>query len=195
MSSSQLRAFRHTATVIALEVETSLCEVAAEVEKEAEVVSRQREGERKRKKGKADASTARDKDLEKKAEEVRERRKKLSEYLKEFVDGYGIFKRIALTKLLTSITVSSFIDTVTWTPTFERNVSVLWVSGSQSTPPIFWMAHTCDMSAGFYPIPTLMSVSKLSRLYLWHTHKPTTSVSPLCNISLNGSLLDWSKWL
>lgn len=92
MSSSQLRAFRHTATVIALEVETALCEVAAEVEKEAEVVSRQREGERKRKKGKTDASTAtaRDKDLEKKADEVRERRKKLSEFLKEFVDGYDV---------------------------------------------------------------------------------------------------------
>ena len=36
MSSSQLRSFRHTATLIALEVETALCDVASAVEKEAE---------------------------------------------------------------------------------------------------------------------------------------------------------------
>ncbi|KAI0795779.1 hypothetical protein C8Q75DRAFT_747433 [Abortiporus biennis] len=96
MSSSQLRAFRHTATVIAMEIETSLCEVAAEVEKEAEVVSRQREGERKRKtKGKpggSSGSSARDKELENKAAEIRERRTKLAEYLKEFVDGVFIHR-------------------------------------------------------------------------------------------------------
>ena len=49
MSSSQIRSFRHTATVVALEVETALCQVAAAVEKEAEILGRQREGERKRK--------------------------------------------------------------------------------------------------------------------------------------------------
>ncbi len=92
MSSSQLRSFRHTATVIALEVETALCDVAASVEKEAEVVSRQREGERKRKaannKGKdAKVGNARETDLEKKAAEIRERRSKLADFLKEFVDG------------------------------------------------------------------------------------------------------------
>lgn len=87
MSSSHLRAFRHTATVVALEVETTLCEVAASVEKEAEVVSRQREGERKRKKGKREPATATEKELEAKAAEVRERRTKLAEFLKEFVDG------------------------------------------------------------------------------------------------------------
>ncbi|KAJ3552702.1 hypothetical protein NP233_g12817 [Leucocoprinus birnbaumii] len=37
MSSSQIRSFRHTATVVALEVETSLCDAAAAVDKEAEV--------------------------------------------------------------------------------------------------------------------------------------------------------------
>ncbi len=90
MSSSQLRSFRHTATVIALEVETALCDVAAAVEKEAEVVSRQREGERKRKAAgnKGKSGGARDAELEKKAAEVRERRSKLAEFLKEFVDGY-----------------------------------------------------------------------------------------------------------
>ncbi len=89
MSSSQLRSFRHTATVIALEVETALCDVAAAVEKEAEVISRQREGERKRKAAgnKGKGGNARETELEKKAKEVRERRSKLAEFLKEFVDG------------------------------------------------------------------------------------------------------------
>ncbi|KAG1847841.1 hypothetical protein DFJ58DRAFT_797077 [Suillus subalutaceus] len=40
MSSSQIRAFRHTATAVALEVETALCQVAAAVEKEAEIERR-----------------------------------------------------------------------------------------------------------------------------------------------------------
>lgn len=86
MSSSQIRSFRHTATVVALEVETALCDVAAAVEKEAEVVGRQREGEKKRKASNK-AGGARDKELESKAQEVRERRTKLAEFLKEFVDG------------------------------------------------------------------------------------------------------------
>ena len=86
MSSSQIRSFRHTATVVALEVETALCDVAAAVEKEAEVVGRQREGEKKRKASNK-AGGARDKELEAKAQEVRERRTKLAEFLKEFVDG------------------------------------------------------------------------------------------------------------
>lgn len=90
MSSSQLRSFRHTATVIALEVGTALCDVAAAVEKEAEVISRQREGERKRKaagNNKGKAGNARETELGKKAAEVRERRARLAEFLKEFVDG------------------------------------------------------------------------------------------------------------
>jgi cohesin complex subunit SA-1/2 len=49
MSSSQIRGFRHTSTIIALEIETALADVAASVEKEAEVIARQRKGERKRK--------------------------------------------------------------------------------------------------------------------------------------------------
>jgi cohesin complex subunit SA-1/2 len=87
MSSSQIRSFRHTATVIALEVETALCEVAAAVEKEAEVLGRQKEGEKKRKatnKGRG----VREKELDGKAAEVRNRRSKLAEFIKEFVDGY-----------------------------------------------------------------------------------------------------------
>jgi cohesin complex subunit SA-1/2 len=88
MSSSQLRSFRHTASAVALELATALCTVAAAVEKEAVTVGRQREGERKRKSG-SGGSSARDKDLERKAADVRERKGKLAEYLKEFVDGYA----------------------------------------------------------------------------------------------------------
>lgn len=91
MSSSQLRSFRHTATVIALEIETALCDVAAAVEKEAELVTRQREGERKRKTAKG-APTGREKEFEAKAAEVKERRTKLAEFLKEFFDGVFIHR-------------------------------------------------------------------------------------------------------
>jgi cohesin complex subunit SA-1/2 len=89
MSSSQIRSFRHTATVVALEVETALCDVAAAVEKEAEIVGRQREGERKRKG--SNKGGGREKEFDGKAAEVRERRTKLAEYLKEFVDGWVLF--------------------------------------------------------------------------------------------------------
>ncbi|KAG6835657.1 hypothetical protein H0H93_016057 [Arthromyces matolae] len=91
MSSSQIRSFRHTATVIALEVETALCDVAAAVEKEAEVVGRQREGEKKRKSTNK-ASGAREKELEAKAQEIRKRRTKLAEFLKEAVDGVFVHR-------------------------------------------------------------------------------------------------------
>jgi cohesin complex subunit SA-1/2 len=77
--------------VVALEVETSLCEVAASVEKEAQLVGRQREGEKKRK-GSAKGSTPREKELQAKAAEIRERRSNLAEYLKEFVDGVFVHR-------------------------------------------------------------------------------------------------------
>jgi cohesin complex subunit SA-1/2 len=86
MSSSHIRSFRHTATVIALEVETALCDVAASVEKEAEVVMRQKEGEKKRKASNK-AAGAKEKELEGKAKEIRQRRTHLAEYLNEFVNA------------------------------------------------------------------------------------------------------------
>lgn len=104
MSSSQIRSFRHTATVVALQVESALCQVAAAVEKEAEILSRQREGERKRKA--VHKSTAvREKDLEGKAAEIRKRRTILAEFLKEIVDGCAPFS------------ISHFISIH---PTFQR---------------------------------------------------------------------------
>lgn len=84
MSSSQIRGFRHTSTIIALEIETALADLAASVEKEAEVVARQRKGERKRKGGGSGGS----KELDAKANAIREKRTKVAEYLKDFVDGY-----------------------------------------------------------------------------------------------------------
>jgi cohesin complex subunit SA-1/2 len=99
MSSSQIRSFRHTATAVALEVETALCDVAAAVEKEAEVIGRQREGERKRKASNKGAGV-RDKELQGKAEEVRERRTKLAEFLKEFVDGWVTSSPLIITLTL-----------------------------------------------------------------------------------------------
>jgi cohesin complex subunit SA-1/2 len=88
MSSSQLRSFRHTATVVAMDIITALSDVAAVVEKEAEVLSRQKEGERKRRKGRGQPATAREKELESKAEEVRDHRAKIKEHLNEFFNGY-----------------------------------------------------------------------------------------------------------
>ncbi|KAF8270027.1 hypothetical protein EI94DRAFT_1723662 [Lactarius quietus] len=88
MSSSQLRSFRHTATVVALEILTALCDVAASVDKEAGVLDRQRAGEKKRKAGnKTKTVTSREKELETRATEVRERKSKLAEFLKELVDS------------------------------------------------------------------------------------------------------------
>ncbi|KAI0299424.1 hypothetical protein B0F90DRAFT_1728578 [Multifurca ochricompacta] len=88
MSSSQLRSFRHTATVVALEILTALCDVAAAVDKEADVLDRQKAGERKRKAGnKTKAITSREKELEGKAVEVRERKASLADFLKELVDS------------------------------------------------------------------------------------------------------------
>ncbi|KIL63611.1 hypothetical protein M378DRAFT_107004 [Amanita muscaria Koide BX008] len=92
MSSSQIRSFRHTATVIALELETALCDVAAAVEKEAEVVYRQREGEKKRKATNKSAGAAKVKDMDAKAKEIRKRRDQISEFLKEFVDGVFVHR-------------------------------------------------------------------------------------------------------
>lgn len=85
MSSSQLRSLRHTATVIAMDMESALCDVAAKVEQEVITIARQREGEKKRA-GKSKGKGL-DKDFENKAEEVKDREKKLVEYLDDFFDG------------------------------------------------------------------------------------------------------------
>ena len=86
MSSSIIRSFRHTATVIALDTQTALCTVAAAVDSELEMIQRQRDGEKK-KKAKTKGSGGRDKEFENKANEVKTRRTQIAEFIKEFADG------------------------------------------------------------------------------------------------------------
>lgn len=88
MSSAQLRSFRHTATVVALEVETALAIRAAAIEKEAEVVGRQRDTERKRRgTGSGNKPTERERTLATKAGEIKTRKTKINEFLRSFFDG------------------------------------------------------------------------------------------------------------
>lgn len=86
LSSSQIRSFRHTATVVALDIETALCQVAAAVDKELQTLSRQKEGERNKKGGR---SKAREQELDTKTKEVNTRRSKLKEYLKDIFNAYA----------------------------------------------------------------------------------------------------------
>lgn len=85
LSGSQIRSFRHTATVIALYMETALCQVAATVDKELQVLSRQKEGERNKKAGR---SKARESELDTKTKEVNARRGTLKEHLKDIFNAY-----------------------------------------------------------------------------------------------------------
>ncbi|KAF8452670.1 hypothetical protein L210DRAFT_3639153 [Boletus edulis BED1] len=137
MSSSQIRSFRHTATVVALETETALCQVAAAVEKEAEILGRQREGERKRKA--IHKSTAvREKDLDGKAAGVRKRRTILAEYLKEIVDGVFVHRYRDLDPNIRSECVKAMGSWFTHYPAHFLDGSYLryvgWVLSDSSTP-------------------------------------------------------------
>ena len=191
MSSSQIRSFRHTATVVALEVETALCQVAAAVDKEAEIVGRQREGERKRKA--VNKSTAvREKDLDGKSAEVRKRRTILAEYLKEIVNGCAPFPSLLLSPFI-PLPVSLSTDIATWITTFALNVSKPWVHGLPTIPPISSTDPISGMLAGSSPIPAPPSASKQyehSRLFM---RNPSTWAHSL---SLpNASNPGYSRWL
>lgn len=92
MSSAGLRSFRHTSTVVALEVETALAIRAALIEKEAEVIGRQRDTERKRRgTGSGNKLNEREKALATKAAEVKTRKTKINEYLRAFFDGQVLY--------------------------------------------------------------------------------------------------------
>ncbi|KAF8314489.1 hypothetical protein DL93DRAFT_2097241 [Clavulina sp. PMI_390] len=91
MSSAHLRSFRHTATVVALEIETALCTIAAAIEKDAETVGRQKDAERKKRKGSGGVSE-REKTLNAKAAEIKGRKTKISEYLQDFFDGVFVHR-------------------------------------------------------------------------------------------------------
>lgn len=89
MSSSQIRSFRHTATVIALEVETVLADIAAKIDKEAEMVTRQREGEKKRagaNNGKK-VTNGKTHEYDTKLSDIKSRKNQVEEFLKDFIDG------------------------------------------------------------------------------------------------------------
>lgn len=84
MSSSQIRSFRHTATVFALEILTALADVTASVEKQEELVSRQRQGDKKRQANQG-GGAVREKGLDKKAAALAEQRKVLSDHINNLV--------------------------------------------------------------------------------------------------------------
>ncbi|KAG8986084.1 hypothetical protein FRB93_005518 [Tulasnella sp. JGI-2019a] len=95
MSSAQVRSFRHTATVVALEVESAIAEVAGGVDKEASVLRRQKEGEKKKKGATSTANAkgkGREQELQIKFDEVQNRRSQLREFLKEFFDGLFVLR-------------------------------------------------------------------------------------------------------
>ncbi|CCA73858.1 related to Nuclear cohesin complex subunit [Serendipita indica DSM 11827] len=89
LSSSQVRSFRHTATVVALYLETALCQIAAGVDKEIQTLSRQKEGERGKK---AARSKAREQDLETRINEVTSRRNQLKEYLNDIFNSVFVHR-------------------------------------------------------------------------------------------------------
>ncbi|KAJ3814593.1 hypothetical protein F5876DRAFT_62181 [Lentinula aff. lateritia] len=110
MSSSQIRSIRHTSTVIALEIEAALCQVAKEVEKEVELTGRMKEGEKKRARNKGittSSTKGKDKELDAKLHETQERQKKLEEFIKEFINGVFIHRYRDLDPLIRTECISS----------------------------------------------------------------------------------------
>jgi cohesin complex subunit SA-1/2 len=87
-TSSRLRSFRHTTTVIALDFITALCKVAVEVSKEFNTASRQRDAEAKR----PHADQKRLKTMEQNVHEHHEQKVKIDEYLKEMFDGVFVHR-------------------------------------------------------------------------------------------------------
>lgn len=148
MSSSQLRSFRHTAAVVALEVETALCDVAAAAEKEAETLVRQRDAEKK-KKGR---SAAREKELETKSKQANAKRTKLKEFLKEFFEGYAGC-RILVTSGTDERVVSSCIVSETTTRRSAQSACMRSAHGSRSSPHTSWRANTCVTLVGYSLTP------------------------------------------
>ncbi|KAJ3761453.1 hypothetical protein EV360DRAFT_37795 [Lentinula raphanica] len=110
MSSSQIRSIRHTSTVIALEIEAALSQVAKEVEKEVELAGRMKEGERKRARTKGNATTStkgKDKELDAKLRETKARQEKLEEFIREFIDGVFIHRYRDLDPVIRTECISS----------------------------------------------------------------------------------------
>lgn len=83
MSSSTLRGFRHTATVIALHVVTCLCDIDQQADTETIQYTKQKENEEKKKR----ANTERIADLDHKLATLRENRDRIATYLTEIFDA------------------------------------------------------------------------------------------------------------
>ncbi|CDR98692.1 hypothetical protein [Sporisorium scitamineum] len=88
MSSSSLRSFRHTATVIALWTISALNEVNAQATKDLSTATKQRDAEKK----KARADKSRLRDLESKVLESRKLRTRLEEYINEFINSVFVHR-------------------------------------------------------------------------------------------------------
>jgi cohesin complex subunit SA-1/2 len=87
-TSSRLRSFRHTTTVIALDFTTALCKVAVEVAKEFNAASRSRDAEAK----KSHADKKRLQVMDDNVHEAHQQKVKLEEYLKEMFDGVFVHR-------------------------------------------------------------------------------------------------------
>ncbi|TKY87817.1 hypothetical protein EX895_003398 [Sporisorium graminicola] len=88
MSSSSLRSFRHTATVVALWTISALNEVNAQATKDLSTATKQRDAEKK----KARADKSRLKDLESKVLESRKLRSQLEGYVNEFINSVFVHR-------------------------------------------------------------------------------------------------------
>ena len=88
MSSSTLRPFRHTATVIALTIGNTLCTVAADIAENAAKTMRQKEGEQKKK----SVNKERIKALEAKIAEGDRRRTQVLDSMKDLLDAVFIHR-------------------------------------------------------------------------------------------------------
>ncbi len=88
MSSSSLRSFRHTATVVALWTISALNEVNAQAAKDLSTATKQRDAEKK----KARTDKSRLKDLETKVLESRKLKKQLDDYINEFINSVFVHR-------------------------------------------------------------------------------------------------------
>lgn len=83
--SSPSRPFRHTATTIALNLFSCICEVAQEVHKEWSITSRQLESENKNKSSKTAATAIRE--LQLKTTDLNKKKNRLYSYFDDLFDG------------------------------------------------------------------------------------------------------------
>ncbi|SAM82881.1 related to Nuclear cohesin complex subunit [Ustilago bromivora] len=88
MSSSSLRSFRHTATVVALWTVSAFNQVNAQATKDLSTATKQRDAEKK----KARADKSRLKDLESKVVESRKLKARLEEYTNEFISSVFVHR-------------------------------------------------------------------------------------------------------